>query len=116
MTVNLKTPEGQQLVRDLCEHCDVLVENFRPGQMERWGLGPDEIKAVNPDLIYTRISGYGQTGPYAVGRSVLDDQAHDERRCAGLIQALEILDGQQARPFAIRLGHGEVQAKTGSAF
>lgn len=65
ITINLKTDEGQQLVRDLCEHCDVLVENFRPGQMEKWGLGPDDIKALNPDLIYTRISGYGQTGPYA---------------------------------------------------
>jgi len=65
VTINLKTAEGQQLVRDLCEHCDVLVENFRPGQMERWGLGPDDIKALNPDLIYTRISGYGQTGPYS---------------------------------------------------
>ncbi len=65
VTIDLKTEEGQQLVRDLCGHCDVLVENFRPGQMERWGLGPDVIKALNPDLIYTRISGYGQTGPYA---------------------------------------------------
>jgi crotonobetainyl-CoA:carnitine CoA-transferase CaiB-like acyl-CoA transferase len=65
VTINLKTADGQQLVRDLCRHCDVLVENFRPGQMERWGLGPDTIKALNPDLIYTRISGYGQTGPYA---------------------------------------------------
>lgn len=65
VTVNLKTAEGQQLVRDLCGHCDVLVENFRPGTMENWGLGPEDIKGVNPDLIYTRISGYGQTGPYA---------------------------------------------------
>jgi crotonobetainyl-CoA:carnitine CoA-transferase CaiB-like acyl-CoA transferase len=65
VTINLKTAEGQQLVRDLCLHCDVLVENFRPGQMERWGLGPDDMKALNPDLIYTRISGYGQTGPYS---------------------------------------------------
>lgn len=65
ITINLKSEEGQQLVRDLCEHCDVLVENFRPGQMERWGLGPDVIKTINPDLIYTRVSGYGQTGPYA---------------------------------------------------
>lgn len=65
VTINLKSDEGQQLVRDLSQQCDVLVENFRPGQMERWGLGPDEIKAINPDLIYTRISGYGQTGPYA---------------------------------------------------
>jgi crotonobetainyl-CoA:carnitine CoA-transferase CaiB-like acyl-CoA transferase len=65
VTINLKTEEGQQLVRDLSGHCDVLVENFRPGQMERWGLGPDDMKAINPDLIYTRISGYGQTGPYS---------------------------------------------------
>jgi crotonobetainyl-CoA:carnitine CoA-transferase CaiB-like acyl-CoA transferase len=65
VTIDLKTADGQQLVRDLCCQCDVLVENFRPGQMERWGLGPDEIKAINPDLIYTRISGYGQTGPYS---------------------------------------------------
>ncbi|MGI9233619.1 MAG: CaiB/BaiF CoA transferase family protein [Woeseiaceae bacterium] len=65
VTINLKTEDGQQLVRDLCCHCDVLVENFRPGQMERWGLGPNDIKALNPDLIYTRISGYGQTGPYS---------------------------------------------------
>lgn len=65
VTIDLKSEEGQQLVRDLCAECDVLVENFRPGQMERWSLGPDVIKALNPDLIYTRISGYGQTGPYA---------------------------------------------------
>jgi len=65
ITIDLKTADGQQLVRDLCGQCDVLVENFRPGQMERWGLGPDDIKALNPDLIYTRISGYGQTGPYS---------------------------------------------------
>ncbi len=65
ITINLKTEEGQQLVRDLCCQCDVLVENFRPGQMERWNLGPEIIKAINADLIYTRISGYGQTGPYA---------------------------------------------------
>jgi crotonobetainyl-CoA:carnitine CoA-transferase CaiB-like acyl-CoA transferase len=65
VTIDLKTTDGQQLVRDLSGHCDVLVENFRPGQMERWGLGPDDIKPLNPDLIYTRISGYGQTGPYS---------------------------------------------------
>ncbi len=65
VTIDLKTAEGQQLVRDLCGQCDVLVENFRPGQMEKWGLGPQALKLLNPDLIYTRISGYGQTGPYA---------------------------------------------------
>ena len=65
ITINLKSHEGQQLVRRLCEQCDVLIENFRPGQMEKWGLGPTEIKQINPSLIYTRISGYGQTGPYS---------------------------------------------------
>ena len=65
ITINLKSKEGQQLVRQLCEQCDVLIENFRPGQMEKWGLGPTEIKQINPSLIYTRISGYGQTGPYS---------------------------------------------------
>ena len=65
LTVDLRHPDGQALVRGLAEHCDVLVENFRPGVMEEWHLGPDDLKAKNPDLVYTRISGYGQTGPYA---------------------------------------------------
>lgn len=65
VTVNLKTESGQQIVRDLVRKADVLVENFRPGQMEKWELGPDALKAINPNLIYSRISGYGQTGPYA---------------------------------------------------
>lgn len=65
ITIDLKQERGRELVRDLAKHCDVLVENFRPGVMEEWQLGPEHIKAINPDLIYTRISGYGQTGPYA---------------------------------------------------
>ena len=65
ITVNLKSEKGQQIIRDLCRHCDVLIENFRPGQMESWNLGPNDIKKVNNNLIYTRISGYGQTGPYS---------------------------------------------------
>lgn len=65
IALDLKTREGQALVRELAAECDVLVENFRPGVMEQWGLGPDDLKADNPGLIYTRISGYGQTGPYA---------------------------------------------------
>jgi crotonobetainyl-CoA:carnitine CoA-transferase CaiB-like acyl-CoA transferase len=65
VTIDLKQAPGRELVRDLARHCDVLVENFRPGVMEEWELGPEQIKAINPDLIYARISGYGQTGPYA---------------------------------------------------
>lgn len=65
ITANLRTDEGRDLVRRLAGSADVIVENFRPGTMEKWGLGPDELRAANPGLIYARISGYGQTGPYA---------------------------------------------------
>ncbi len=63
--VDLRQKEGRALVRELVPHCDVLIENFRPGVMEDWGLGPDALKAIRPELIYSRISGYGQTGPLA---------------------------------------------------
>ncbi len=65
ITANLRTDEGRSLVRQLAERSDVLIENFRPGTMEKWGLGPKDFDAGNPGLIYARISGYGQDGPYA---------------------------------------------------
>lgn len=65
VSVDLHKKRGRALVRQLLESADVLIENFRPGVMEDWGLGPDDLKAVNPGLIYTRISGYGQSGPNA---------------------------------------------------
>jgi len=65
ITVNLRTEEGCELIRKLVAECDVLIENFRPGAMEKWGLGPDVLRKENPGLIYTRISGYGQDGPYS---------------------------------------------------
>jgi CoA:oxalate CoA-transferase len=65
VTVNLKAPEGVALVRDLARRADVLVENFRPGVMERLGLSYDELRALNPRLIYASISGFGQQGPFA---------------------------------------------------
>ena len=64
LALDLRTPEGQEVVRQLAGEADVLIENFRPGAMEAWGLGPDELLAANPRLIVLRISGYGQTGPY----------------------------------------------------
>ena len=64
LALDLRTPEGQDIVRRLASESDVLIENFRPGAMEGWGLGPDELQALNPRLIVLRISGYGQTGPY----------------------------------------------------
>ena len=65
ITLDLKTAEGQDIVRQLAAKSDVLIENFRPGTLESWNLGPETLKAINPGLIYTRISGYGQYGPYA---------------------------------------------------
>ncbi len=64
VTIDLHHPEGQALARELARHCDIVVENFRPGTLEKWGLGPDDLAAVNPDLIMVRVSGFGQTGPY----------------------------------------------------
>ncbi|MEP0202038.1 MAG: CaiB/BaiF CoA-transferase family protein [Halioglobus sp.] len=65
VTLDLKSEAGRDLLLRLLDTSDVLVENFRPGAMEDWGLGPEPVKQRNPDLIYTRISGYGQTGPFA---------------------------------------------------
>jgi crotonobetainyl-CoA:carnitine CoA-transferase CaiB-like acyl-CoA transferase len=64
LTLNLKAAEGQDIVRRLVAEADVLVENFRPGTLEGWGLGWDALSKINPRLIMLRISGYGQTGPY----------------------------------------------------
>mgnify|MGYP002628679693 CR=1 FL=1 len=63
VALDLKRPEAQALVRQLVESADILIENFRPGAMEAWGLGPEQLHAINPRLIMLRISGYGQTGP-----------------------------------------------------
>jgi formyl-CoA transferase len=64
VTVDLKNPRGQEIVRKLAEEADIVVENFRPGSMEKWRLGYEELSKVNPGLIMVRLSGYGQTGPY----------------------------------------------------
>ncbi len=65
LTIDLSQIEGQQIAHQLINKADVLIENFRPGKMESWQLGPDEFTKTNPGLIYTRVSGYGQDGPYA---------------------------------------------------
>lgn len=65
MTLNLKTPEGKQILKDLVKKVDVLVENFRPGAMQRLGLGYEVLKEINPRLVYATSTGYGQTGPYS---------------------------------------------------
>jgi len=65
VTLNLRTPEGQGLLKELVKDADFLIENFRPGTVEKWGLGYEELSAINPGLIMIRVSGFGQTGPYA---------------------------------------------------
>jgi crotonobetainyl-CoA:carnitine CoA-transferase CaiB-like acyl-CoA transferase len=64
ITLNLGHPEGQELLKKLVQEADLLIEGFRPGTMERWGLGPDELLKVNPGLVMLRYSGFGQSGPY----------------------------------------------------
>jgi len=64
ISLDLKTPEAQNIIRSLVKECDVLIENFRPGTLEEWGLDPKDLMSINPKLIVLRISGYGQTGPY----------------------------------------------------
>ena len=64
ITIDLRQPEGQDLVKRLAEQADIVIENFRPGAMEKWGLGFQDLHAINPKLIMLRVSGYGQSGPY----------------------------------------------------
>lgn len=66
VAADLRTPEGQDTARALIGKADILIENFRPGTLERWGLAPDLLRKTNPGLIVVRVSGYGQTGPYAM--------------------------------------------------
>src|SRR5437879_4295248 len=65
VTLNLRTEQGQKLMLELVKHADVVTENFRPGTLERWNVGFERMQDVNPGIILARISGYGQTGPYA---------------------------------------------------
>jgi len=63
VTLDLRTDEGRKVVLDLARNSDVVIENFRPGTLERWGIGPEQLQAANPDIVIVRISGYGQNGP-----------------------------------------------------
>lgn len=65
MTLNLSNPEGQEILKRLVQDADVLIENFRPGTLEKWGLAPETLQEINPRLIVLRVTGFGQTGPYA---------------------------------------------------
>ncbi|KAJ3275532.1 hypothetical protein HDV01_000359 [Terramyces sp. JEL0728] len=65
LTLNFKTKEGLDIVKKLAAQSDILIENYLPGKLEEMGLGYEELKKINPKLIYCSISGYGQTGPYS---------------------------------------------------
>ena len=65
IAVSLKQPEGVKVVQDLCTQADVLIEPYRPGVMEKLGLGPDSLLRTNPRLVYARLTGFGQSGPLA---------------------------------------------------
>ena len=109
ITANLRTDEGRNLVRRLVEKSDVLIENFRPGRMEKWGLGPEDFADSNPGLIYARISGYGQDGPYAPKPGFASV-------CEGMggIRYVNGLPGE--RPMRMNLSIGDSLAGLHSAF
>ena len=90
VTLNLREAEGQELARQLIGEADILIENFRPGTLEKWGLDPEDLRATRPELIVVRVSGYGQTGPYA------DRPGYGARRWAGF-------ERSSANPTALRL-------------
>jgi len=69
ITLNFSKPEGQDILRRLVEQADVVIENFRPGVMEKWGLGPEELQKINPSLVMLRVTGFGQQGPYSSRRA-----------------------------------------------
>ena len=94
VTCNLHDPRGQELFRSLCAHADVLIENFRPGTLERLAVGPDRLRERNPGLVVVRVSGYGQTGPYR-GRAGFDRVALG---FAGITYATGTPDGPPVRP------------------
>ena len=85
VAIDLRTPEGQEVVRHLAQQCDIVVENFRPGALENWGLGYDTLAAANPKLVMVRISGFGQTGPYSQrpGYGVISEAVSGLRHLTG---------------------------------
>jgi formyl-CoA transferase len=124
--INAREPEGQELIRRLVAKSDILIENFRPGTMEKWGLGYEALSAINPRLIMIRVSGYGQTGPYsqkagygAIGeamggmRYVAGDPSHPPSRAGisigdTLAATFACLGGLMALHARERTGRGQI--------
>jgi succinyl-CoA:(S)-malate CoA-transferase subunit B len=90
ITCNLRAPEGQELIKRLVARTDVVAENFRPGTLERWNLGYEELKAVNPAVIMVRVSAFGQTGPYR--------ERPGFGRIAAAVGGISYLSGHPDRP------------------
>lgn len=90
LAADLRTEQGQHIVKELIPRCDVVIENFRPGVLERWGLSYDQLKELNPSLIMVRLSGFGQDGPYSVrpGYGVIGEA----------VSGLRCLIGDEDRP------------------
>ncbi|WP_331775691.1 CaiB/BaiF CoA transferase family protein [Sulfurospirillum sp. 1612] len=65
ITLNLKVPQGQEIIKKLAKEVDIIIENFKPGTLEKWNIGYEDLKKINPKIIMVRISGYGQDGPYS---------------------------------------------------
>lgn len=104
MTLNLKTPEGQEIVKKLVESSDVLIENFRTGTMEKFGLGYEILREINPRLVYSAVSGFGRTGP------MKNDPAYDllMQAFAGLMS----VTGEPGRP-PMKVGYSIADLATG---
>lgn len=85
ISVDLRSDEGQAIVKRLAAKCDIVIENFRPGGLEKWGLGYESLAAINPQLIMARISGFGQTGPYRerAGYGVIGEAVSGLRHITG---------------------------------
>ena len=85
IALDLRKPEGQAIVRELAAQCDAVIENFRPGGLEKWGLGYDDLSAINPKIVMVRISGFGQTGPYSqrAGYGVISEAVSGIRHITG---------------------------------
>jgi succinyl-CoA:(S)-malate CoA-transferase subunit B len=90
ITCNLRTPEGQDLIKRLVERADIVTENFRPGTLERWNIGYDTLRGVNPGIIMVRISAFGQTGPYR--------ERPGFGRIAAAVSGISYLSGYPDRP------------------
>lgn len=102
--IDFKTTAGQQLIRDMARHSDVLVENYRKGTLERYGLGPADLQAVNPALVYASVSGYGRTGP----RSEQPGYDLSLQALSGLMS----ITGEAGRP-PVKLGVAWIDVLTG---